>query len=185
MLKATAESVLTKTVDNSILSVAHPSASMPAQPQTSPGWAHRRHITTTLASGGILTPLLVFTEDGHGVNMGNALITPHFNTSGISERAVAIMEYRQQELTGEEIRTFVTPLGPITNRRAVVLWFELPQLPLPPTLMRLPLLERVGNLEVDIILGLPFYNWYATSFTSLLLLCPGACSRDAWTDGSS
>ncbi|KAK4460929.1 hypothetical protein QBC42DRAFT_99472 [Cladorrhinum samala] len=133
---------------------------MTTQPQNSPGWARRRHITTTLASGEILTPLSLMTEDGHWVNMRNALISPYYNTSGISESAAAMMEYRQQELTGEEVRTFVTPLGTITNRRAVVLWFELSQLPLPPILMRLPLLERVGNLEVDMVLGLPFYTWY-------------------------
>ena len=184
-MTATAESTLTETVDSSKPSVAHPLASMTTQPQNSPGWARRRHITTTLASGEILTPLSLMTEDGHWVNMRNALISPYYNTSGISESAAAMMEYRQQELTGEEVRTFVTPLGTITNRRAVVLWFELSQLPLPPILMRLPLLERVGNLEVDMVLGLPFYTWYVNVFANSLLLRPDVCSRDAWTDDST
>jgi hypothetical protein len=110
-----------------------------------------------------LTSLKILTPDGHWLVCDRALISPFYGASWISEKAVVISETPQQDLAQEEIRTFLTPLGTVTSRRSVVLWFELEQLPLPPTLMRLPVLERaaVGNLEVDMILGYPFYEWYA------------------------
>ncbi|KAK4160080.1 hypothetical protein QBC43DRAFT_293405 [Cladorrhinum sp. PSN259] len=135
---------------------------MAARPQPSARWARGRPQQTILAPGEFLTSLKILTPDGHWLVCDRALISPLYNASWILEKAVVISETPQQDLAQEEIHTFLTPLGTVTSRRSVVLWFELEQLPLPPTLMRLPVLERaaVGNLEVDMILGYPFYKWF-------------------------
>ncbi|KAK3998339.1 hypothetical protein QBC44DRAFT_2949 [Cladorrhinum sp. PSN332] len=135
---------------------------MATQPQRrSPRWAQGRQQATILAPGEFLTPLSVMTHQGHWVNVGYALISPYHTSSWLSERTANMLDYHQQELAEEETHTFLTPLGNVTSTRAVLLWFELPQLPLLPSLMRLPLLGRstVGDFEVDMILGIPFINW--------------------------
>ncbi|KAK4232574.1 hypothetical protein QBC38DRAFT_5150 [Podospora fimiseda] len=135
-------------------------AAHPRRPGRLPRWAEGRGQGRDLAPGEFLTRLSLMTPEGQWVNLGYALISPYHTSSWLSQRAADMLEYEQQDLTEEETHTFLTPDGNATSRQAVVLWFELSQLPLPPCLIRLPLLGRptVGDLEVDMILGIPFLN---------------------------
>ncbi|KAK4201082.1 hypothetical protein QBC40DRAFT_63429 [Triangularia verruculosa] len=134
----------------------------------------------SLREGEFLTQIRIMTRHGDVVTLPRALVTPHYGQSYMPaateqvfchatrqptarETHLATLQLPRQ-LTDEEVQsvTMLSPMGRLTSNRSLCVWFLVPQLSLPWILARFPVLdsELCRQRGVNMILGLPFINWY-------------------------
>ncbi|KAK0629165.1 hypothetical protein B0T17DRAFT_179104 [Bombardia bombarda] len=119
----------------------------------------RRPINTIrIAPDERLVEVKFLTAGGEWVVLPKALISPRYPQCFVPAQTAVAIGHWPKDLEGAEIQTYVTPRGYVKSTSAVVLWFELEQLSLPLSLVKLPVLGG-DNLGVSIILGSPFIIW--------------------------
>ncbi|KAK3384261.1 hypothetical protein B0T24DRAFT_77500 [Lasiosphaeria ovina] len=114
-----------------------------------------------LAYDELAVDIEIMTPGGDFVKLPNTIISPRFPRLFIPARTAEVLGWHPYELSGDDIQTFVTPLGRIRTTRAVFLYFTVPQLQVPLKLCRIPILDDDDvSLGVPLILGKPFIDFF-------------------------